>query len=872
MKIIKRILALIVISGLLLNTACFNDKKENKSSKLVINVMEYDNYLRNAIKTFNSNHTDCKIEEKLYYNDQYEKYSEDIQAGLLSNDGADIIVTSPIRIPMLSKYIEKGSFSELDDLYNDDKSINKDDYYGEIMNYGIYKGKRYLIPLSYTIDALFTTKSILDEKGIDNLSQDIGWKDISKLSEDYQKKQGGKSYLLPYLSFNSVLKGLDSTTIDIDNKTSSLASDDAKNALKFYKSINKSVMPASELSKKASNGDLSALLNNGDSIFLNAAISGPQMLWYNYLSFKSEIQPMVYSVKNSNNKVPAKVDLFAAISSKCTNKEAAYKFISMLLSRDSQTKTELYGIPVCKTAYQEKKDMCIKGQEDSSGGQVGRKGGLKTEDSIKMLLTQIDEIIANIDVCKIEDNQIYSLIDNKVLESLLKNDTDEIILKSLQEEVDEYFKKGLESTAQKKENTQAVDTSVKAKISISYLGYQQHVKNALRKCKEIYPNIDIAETVYDNNNFQDMITKLSTELMAGAGPDIVLFYDYYFNISKVTDSGVFTDLNSLINADKEFNKDDYFQRIFDAGIYNNKRLFIPLRYSIPYFTTTNSTLKENNINIDKSGFSLESLSELAKSFAENKHKAKNLIDYSFQFIDMMYSSGIDFVDYKNKKSNFNSQEFIELLKEYKDIFSSKATFEERVKFNTCVEMTKDNQLVFGFDTSNEFPQVLRSTNSRYKSVIGEEMEIIPIINNGVCNASLNQFVAINSNCKNMEAAFKLIKIMLSKDIQKATDSYGSNNYNLFLPINKQAYTEDMKFYMENEDTTAFGLEFPLVKLPVGINDKMNNLIEKMQPANSLDIDIIRIVNKELDNYIKGKASAEQTAKAIDDKVMLFLNE
>lgn len=183
MKIIRRVLVFIVTVALLSSTACFNNKNENKSSKLVINVMEYDNYLRNAIKTFNSNHTDCKIEEKLYYSDQYEKYSRDIQAGLLSNDGADIIVTSPVRIPMLSKYIDKGSFSELDDLYDDDKTINKDDYYSEIMNYGFYKGKRYLIPLSYTIDALFTTKSLLDEKGIDNQSQDVTWEDISKLSE-----------------------------------------------------------------------------------------------------------------------------------------------------------------------------------------------------------------------------------------------------------------------------------------------------------------------------------------------------------------------------------------------------------------------------------------------------------------------------------------------------------------------------------------------------------------------------------------------------------------------------------------------------------------------------------------------------------------
>ena len=700
---------------------------------------------------------------------------------------------------------------------------------------------------------------------------------LGKIFQNYQKaikkNQGVKSYLLPYLSFKSVLNGLDSNSIDIENKTSRLSSDNAKNALKLYKAIFNSVLPASELSKKANNGDISALLNNGDILFSNAAISGPQMLWYNYLSCKAEVQPVVYAVKNSNNKVPSNIDLFAAISSKCNNKEAAYEFISMLLSKDNQTKMELYGIPVCKTAYNEKKDKCIKGTKDNTGSQGGRGGGLKTDQSIKMLFAQIDEIIANIDVCKIEDNQINSLIDNKVLESFSKNDTDEIILKSLQEEVDEYFKKGLESTAPKKDNTQAVDTSIKAKISIGYLDYEKNVENALRKSRDIYPNIEITETVYDTKNAQEMITKLSTELMAGAGPDIILFYNYYFNINKVVDSGVFTDLNSLINADKEFNKDDYFQRIFDAGIYNNKRLFIPLGYSIPFFTTTNSTLKENNINIDKSGFSLESLSKLAKSFAQNKHKSKNLIDSTFRFPDMMGSSGIQFVDYKNKKSNVNSKEFIKLVEEYKDIYSSIATYDERSKYASAIDMIQADKLVFGFDPMNKSPETLRYFNSNYKSVIGDEMQIIPIINDGVCYASLDQLVAVNSNCKNMEAAFKLIKIMLSKDIQKATDSYGNNNNNnCTLPINKQAYTEDMKFYMGDEDLVALGLGFPLMKLPEEINDKMNIIIEKMLPEHSLDIDIERIVNKELKNYLNGKSSAEQTANDIDEKVTLFLNE
>ncbi len=873
MRILKRILALIVISGLLLNTACFNNENENKSSKLVINVMEYDSYVRNAIKTFNSDHTDCKIEEKLYYNDQYEKYSEDIQDGLLSNDGADIIVTSPVRIPILSKYIDKGSFSELDDLYNDDKSINKDDYYSEVMNYGIYKGKRYLIPLSYNIDAFFTTESILEANGIDNLGKDISWEDIYKLSEGYQKNKDAKSYLLPYLSFSSILKGLDTNAIDIENKTSQLASANAKKALKLYKTIYKSVMPASELNEKASNGDMSALLNNGDILFSNAAISGPQMLWHNYSSFTSEVQPVVYAVKNSNNKVHSNIDLFAAISSKCTNKEAAYEFISMLLSKDSQAKMELYGIPVCKTAYAEKKDTCIKGKKDNMGSQGGRGGGLKTDDSLKMLLTQIDKIIAELDVCKLEDFQINNTIDGKVTESISKNETDENILKLLQQEVEKYFKDSLKPLDSKKDNSKAASTSKKTKLSIFYMDYNRGIQNALRKSRDLYPEIEFDETVFEATKFEEMDTKLSTELMAGEGPDIIIFDNSTFSsLYKVANSGIFADLNPFLARDNELKKSDYNDKFFDCGVYDNKRLFIPLEYAIPLLRTTDATLKENNININKEGITLEGLSDLAKSFNQSKHKSKNLLYCNFGFSIMMDASGFEFVDYKNKKTNFSTKEFIKLLKEYKDIYPSIATYDACIKYKSYIDMTNESQIVFGVDyPCNECPKGLWSLNSWYKAVVGHEMQIIPLVNNGTGYARIGDCVAINSNCKNKEDAFKILKIMLSKDLQKDIDSFGNDNIRTSVPINKQAFTEDMEFFMENTDH-GFSGEFPPVPLPKKIADKMTMIVEKVQPTQLIDKGIKKIINESVENYIKGNASAEQTAKAIDEKATLFLNE
>ncbi len=870
MKAVKRLLIFILTAVLLLNTACFSNKNEKGSAKLIINVMESDTFLRNAIKKFNSNHKDYIIKEKVYYNDQYEKYAEDMQTGLASGTGPDIVVTSPGKISMLSKYMDKGLFSELDSLFNNDKSIKQDDYFSNIMNYGIYKSKRYLVPLSYTIDALFTTGSSLEAKGIKGLEKEVSWQDISALSEDYQNSNKN-SYLLSALNFSSILKTLAPDVINIEEKGIQLSSAKVKEALKLYRLIYKSAMPAGELSKKASNGDISILLKNGDIVFNNYSIPAPQFLWYAYQSFNSDIQPEIYAVKNSDNKVNASVNLFAAINSKCSNKKAAYKFISQLLSKDCQSELGLYGIPVSQKAYEEKKDICIKGGKDSNGMQAGRAGGLKSENSIKMLLNQVDKIIAELDVCKVEDNKIGFIIDDKISESISNNETDENILRALQEEVDKYFMEGIGPAAHK-DIDQAAVTGVKTKLSIYHMDYDQNVKNALRKSRDKYPDTEIDETVFQPDKFEEMNTRLNTELMAGEGPDIIIFDKNTFkSVNKVLNSGIFCDLNELINKDKEFNKSDYFEKIFDAGVYNNKRLFIPLDYSVPYLRSTGLTLEENQILIDNTGLTLESLSKLAKSFAQTGNKSKNLIHCNFGFANMMEISGIEFVDFHNKESYFGSKEFIKLLEEFKDIYSSRAAYDECIKYQSFVDMTKDRKIVFAFDAYNQSPEQLRGLNSNYKSVMGEEMEIIPIESNNGYYVRLCKLIGINSNSQNRDAAYKFIKIMLSRDLQRAFDSYENSNVNLPLPINKMAYSEDMKFYMENKGQ-GFGSQFPMVALPKRLADKMNIIVEKSKPAQLIDNGVYSIVSEELDNYLRGRASAEQTAKATDEKITIFLYE
>jgi|GEM_PF-1429632 len=876
MKVLRGILILIVTVSLLINTSCSNNSniENDNKSKLVIYVMENDTGLRKVIKQYNDNHKECTIQEKIYFGDQYEKYSQDMQSRLSAGIQPDIVVASPNRLPMLSKYIESGTFSNLDELFNSDKSINKDDYFAQVMNYGIYKSNRYLVPLSYSIDALFSTRNIMQKGKINSLNSEVSWEDISQVSINQNKG----SYLLSNLNFSSLIRGLGTDVIDIENKRVNLDSTTVKDAIKLYKSIDKSVLPQNEFNEKIKNGDISLLLKNGNAIFLNSAIT-PQNLWYNYLSFNTAVQPEVYAVNVSDKKIPPKVGSFAAINSNCTNKKEAYEFISMLLSMDYQLEDSLNGIPVSKSAYEQKKDECLKG---NNGSKSGGGGGSKINASMKKLLSTFDEYIAKLDVCKLEDYQIYSVIDDRVREGISNKETDESISKALQEVVEKYFKEALTPeapienkavTADNSEKAIASDNTVKAKLSITYMDYDKHTQNALRKSKELYPGIEFTETVFEFARSKEMETKLSTELMAGAGPDIIVFNNNMFNsLSKVADSGTFTDLNELINKDEEFNKSDYYENIFDCGIYKSKRAYIPLNYSIPHFKTTALTLKKNNIVIGESGLTFDSLHGVASDFLKNRQdEDKYLLYATITLPSMMQSSGIKFIDTENHKSNFNTKEFITILKTYKEICPAVAPFDICMKYKSVADMIKEDKIVMKFDSAGDSPESMSKVNSEYKGTIGNDMDIIPIGNKGVYYATPGDLVGINSNCKNKEAAFKILKIMLSKDLQKSTDSYGINNINFSLPINKHAYNEDIRNYLLSSDT-AFGSGYSGVNLPKRLAQTLGMMIEKAKPAEIMDIEIQNMLIEAWMDYLEGTKTPEQTAKIIDDKVSIYLNE
>jgi maltose-binding protein MalE len=123
---------------------------------------------------------------------------------------------------------------------------------------------------------------------------------------------------------------------------------------------------------------------------------------------------------------------------------------------------------------------------------------------------------------------------------------------------------------------------------------QKYNNYCLKNLDESY-QIEIVE--FDSED--TMLTKISTEIMAGKGPDIISL-NQKLPFEKLIDNGSFADIDELAELYKsDIDFDDYNSTIMDCGIYNGKRYIIPIAYCPNILITTQEILDKYNLsNVD----------------------------------------------------------------------------------------------------------------------------------------------------------------------------------------------------------------------------------------------------------------------------------
>lgn len=451
--------------------------------------------------------------------------------------------------------------------------------------------------------------------------------------------------------------------------------------------------------------------------------------------------------------------------------------------------------------------------------------------------------------------------------------------------------KGIAASDTKKVGTDGIQRSgSKDSLFVSHVS-RKYLSSAVEKFKDNYKNVEIEEKTFTLEQAEEYRNKMTVAILTGEGPDIIDFNEYFPFNTKYFTNGVLYDINSLISEDSTFNLNDYNQTVLDTGLYDGKRYVIPCGYTIPMLYTVNSEL---NNEIDWSNWDWNAMISTAKKFAsENMNSGKYFFSPSLTFTEFVKYSGLDLIDYKNKKSSFSSPDFVKLLKSYKEILPAICPDEVNKKYRGNIyNMMKDGVIQFIYVNKLASVYELWGENSAVHDVVGQDMEIYPFPSPtgeryGVSQA--HNMLGISSNSKKPEAAFDYIKILLSYDLQKKIEeNYNSPNFSSAYraaPVLKNIFQKEAEYFMRPEidsggkkilgdkfdgfnDIFACASYSLTQKLVNQLNEELSGVTKCFLPENT----VYDFIQKELPDFLSGKKTAEQTAKAINNKVNLYLNE
>lgn len=359
-------------------------------------------------------------------------------------------------------------------------------------------------------------------------------------------------------------------------------------------------------------------------------------------------------------------------------------------------------------------------------------------------------------------------------------------------------------------------------------------------------------------------SKLSAELMAGKGPDIVLYdssYNGISNMEKMMALDVFADYNELIkndSSDSSIDLKNYNEVVMDSGIYNGKRYFMPISYMPNFLITTTKLSDEYSIDTSKS-ITYEKSPEVLSKYLNKAKKSENMSGF-YNVNEELYALIDSNIDFFNKTNTLQSDKFLNNLNALSELI---LPVDKNNSLGTDpLELVLKGKTMFAslYQITGSEPNGMGYIYYYFKS-----NSQTPLIMNNLSDsedtssAFIDKGFLINNNSDKKESAFKFVKYMLSEDVQC--------NSEVGLPVNKAA----QKNLIEEIDLDSYNME-----KDSDYNNFISNYSNALDGINKCgfrnDYFNNSIINDVVSKYVSGDITEKQFIKEIQSKTQLYLNE
>ncbi len=396
---------------------------------------------------------------------------------------------------------------------------------------------------------------------------------------------------------------------------------------------------------------------------------------------------------------------------------------------------------------------------------------------------------------------------------------------------------------------------MKGEITVSCFFEDEFLTTAADKFMESYPEVTVTINAFnqttDSASVENYQTFLNTKLMSGKAEDIIL--NSFLPVTKYSRMGVFEDLRNYISQTPEWTEENYFMNVITSAEEKDGAIYL-----LPY-----------TAKFDAVGFSQELLSQKPgvekelqnKSFGECMDIAKRMYmnteksnAFLIQLNDLSYANYLiedslrQFLDTDSKTANINSEDYIRLIQNVKEL-SEEDAFGRDVDFYNgeyYYAATRDYDVQAAFYEVDNMAPICCS-----RPVTDRDGNIA--INANTC------FV-MNSASKNKPLAWEFMKYLLSEEMQSQPSVHG-------LAVNKKGFEAAVeryhRFYTENGNKSVDKAQYQAL---------LKDWMEQVNDCDTTDATLWTLIEEENAAFFQGRQDAETTASVLQRKVEQYFNE
>ncbi|MCR5664939.1 MAG: extracellular solute-binding protein [Oscillospiraceae bacterium] len=421
-------------------------------------------------------------------------------------------------------------------------------------------------------------------------------------------------------------------------------------------------------------------------------------------------------------------------------------------------------------------------------------------------------------------------------------------------------------------------------LATQYVDY--YVKKEIIKFNRAHDDVRIELKDYSEYNSQDNwdagLTKLTTEILAGDVPDIIDLNG--LPARQMAAKGLLADLYPLVDADPELKRGDFFPNVLSALEMNGQ-----LYETCSNFTVITGVGASRVVGTQPGWTYRELMDTLQKM--DKDCTVFGVGETRYDILQYCLTLDLDhFVDWNSGKVSFDSQEFIDFLNFTKN-FPADFDWEhyEWSEEDNDYNRIRSGRQLLQYYYISAFSDISYLENI-YGGLNGFTFKGLPTAEGVGSMLSLGTGFGISAKCENKEAAWSFVRTFMTEDYQDANQWNFPSNLNSFNKLKQKAMTveywlddsgkkiideetgEPMKMdkggYWDEEKNEWVSI-YSYSAEEVG---KIEELVRGTSKVYDLDDSINQIIREQIEAFFAGQRSAEDTARLIQSKVSIYVNE